>query len=98
MAQFEVFRTSAGDLVLDCQSDVLWRYNTRIAVPLRPLDEALPTMKHLNPVFQVLGSPLVMYPEFMAAVPMRELRDRVSSLAGHYLEVQTAIDFLISGS
>ncbi len=33
MAQHDVFRTQHGDYLLDCQSDFLNNFNTRLVVP-----------------------------------------------------------------
>lgn len=36
MAQFDVFRTTSGALIIDCQSEALAFLATRVMVPLVP--------------------------------------------------------------
>jgi toxin CcdB len=97
MAQFDVYRTSSGDLLLDCQSDFLSHYNSRVVVPLLAPTDELPIMKRLNPVFAIAKEERVMMTEFATAVPLRDLGVPVTSLAEHDLTIKAALDMLISG-
>jgi toxin CcdB len=98
MARFDVYRhgSSAGYL-LDCQADILSSLNTRVVVPLLPRREGPPPMAQLNPVFRVAGKEVVMYTQFAAAIPARELAERVGSLAAEDRTIMNAIDMLLSG-
>ena len=97
MAQFDVFRLDHGQYVLDCQSDLLNSYNSRLVVPLVPPGGGLPAMTRLNPVFDVAGQRLMMMTEFATAVSVRELRDAIGGLASHDLAIKGAFDYLING-
>ena len=98
MPQFDVYRPrSGGELLLDCQSDVLGHLNTRLAVPLMPLDRAPKPAGRLNPLFEIEGERLSMVTQFAASVPAGELRDQIASLAPHYLEITGALDVLVGG-
>lgn len=97
MAQFDVYRTSSGELVVDCQSDFFSNYNSRVVVPLLIPDDALPAMKRLNPIFTIGDHKRVMMTEFATAMPTRALGEKVASLAEHDLTIKSALDMLISG-
>ena len=97
MAQFDVFRTEHGDMIVDCQAEAWSAYNTRFVAPLFPLDDKLPRVERLNPVFTIEGEKMVMMTEFAAAVPTRELRRTGISLADHDLTIKSALDILVQG-
>lgn len=95
MAQHDVYRTTRGDYLLDCQSDVLDELNTRFVVPLIDPDQAPKIANRLNPSFAVAGKNLVMYTQFASAVPAEELNEYVASLEQHHFEIMNALDTLI---
>ena len=97
MGQFDVHRLSGGDLVVDCQSDLLSHLSTRVVVPLLPADEVPVRAARLNPILGVNGEDRVLFTQFMAAVPRSELGQTVASLADRSLEITSAIDVLVSG-
>lgn len=76
------------------QSDLIASLNTRVVVPLLPVDEAPLPAERLNPVLDVEGVRVVMLTQFMAAVPASELRAVVSSLDREANAILAAIDFL----
>ena len=92
----ELRRGSPG-LLLDCQADLLSGLNTRFVVPLLPEREAPRPAARLNPLFEIDGQRLVMATQFCAAIPARELGERVGSLADHQDDIIDALDMLISG-
>ena len=98
MARFDVFanRSGAGYL-LDVQADLITRLNTRVVVPLLPLDVAPSAADRLNPIFQVQGVQVSMVTQFMAAVPSSELTSHVASLSRDSDAIFAAIDFLHHG-
>jgi len=97
MARFDVYRNVDGTLLLDCQANILSSLNTRFVVPLLPPDGAPVAGYGLNPSFQVEGKSLVMYTQYAASVPVRELGPSVASLAAEADKVVNALDMLISG-
>lgn len=98
MAKFGVYRFSHGSgYVIDCQADLLNELNTRLVVPLLPVDDAPKPAARLNPIFEIDGERHVMVTQFAAAVAASELRDQVTSLAEQSLAVGNALDMLISG-
>ena len=98
MAKFDVHRLrQGGDLVLDCQADLLDDLNTRLVVPLLPADEAPKAAARLNPRFEIEGAELVMVTQFATAIPTRELGEKVISLNGEQDAIGNALDMLISG-
>jgi len=97
MAQFDVYRTREGALVVDCQSDLLSSYNTRIVAPLLEPQDNLPVMTRLNPRLRVGEQEHVLMIEFLAAVPVSSLGASVTSLIQHEYAIKAALDMLISG-
>jgi toxin CcdB len=95
MPQHDVYRTTCGEYLLDCQSDALDDFNTRFVVPLIDPTSAPKIARRLNPSFNVKGKELVMYTQFAATVPLSELKDYVGSLDQHRYEIVTALDTLI---
>jgi len=96
MTQFDLYRL--GDsLVMDVQADLLDRLSTRIVAPLLPETEAPRPADRLNPVFVIEGTRYVLLPQFMAAVPLVELRDKVGSLAAERDRIKAAVDMVFDG-
>ncbi len=97
MAQFDVWRTPDGDLVVDCQSDLLDHLETRFVVPLLPADQFEVVARRLNPLFTIEDVEHVMYTQFAAAVPASQLDDFVVSLGDHGFVIIDALDVLLTG-
>ena len=56
MARFDVYANRGGlGFLLDVQADLMTRLNTRMVVPLLPLDAAPTPATRLNPIFEVQG-------------------------------------------
>ena len=97
MAQYDVYRSPAGGYLLDCQADMFSGLNTRITVPLLPEGMAPTPGKRLNPVFVIDGERHAMITQYAAAVEVRELGRRVTSLASSGYEISNALDLLLTG-
>jgi toxin CcdB len=98
MARFDVYRPASGSgYLLDCQADILDALNTRLVVPLLPPEQGPLPIVRLNPTFRVGDEDVVMYTQFAAAVPTRELKLQVASLAAEDRTIMNAIDMLLCG-
>jgi toxin CcdB len=98
MARFDVYAMKRGGaLVVDCQADLLAGLKTRVVAPLVALDRAPPLARHLNPVFELRGEQFVLMAQFLSAVEVRELWEKVGSLGDQGEAVLGALDFLITG-
>ena len=98
MARFDVYGAARpGVYLLDVQSDWLDTFGTRLVVPLLGADVGVRPVRRLHPRFEVDGAPVLMATQFIAAVPPKKLRKRVSNLAPQAAAVQDAIDFLHQG-
>jgi toxin CcdB len=84
-------------LVVNCQSDLLDRIDSRFVVPLVPQALVPKVAQRLNPVFKIDGKDYVMLTQAAAAVRRRELGDVVASLADRAFEITGALDVLVSG-
>ncbi|AUN96208.1 CcdB family protein [Pseudazoarcus pumilus] len=98
MARFGVYRNPSGrGYLLDVQADLMSHFNTRVVIPLLPLDLAPKPASTLNPVFEIEGLAHALVTQYMAAVPVALLRQPVESLGEHRSEVVAAIDLLLQG-
>ena len=106
MAQFDVYRNSGKyskivPFVVDVQSDILSNFDTRVVIPLQSADfikhENMDIISRLNPLLTVCDSEVVLAPQQMAAVHVRELGKKVDSLESKRLEIISALDVLTSG-
>ena len=97
MAKFDVYRTSGGMMLLDCQSDVLAHLNTRFVVPLASPDDAVQVDQRLTPLLKIAGEELLMLTHFAAALPVGALGRHIASAADQDFTISNALDMLISG-
>jgi len=98
MAQFDVFRPRDGEeLLLDCQSNILDRLETRFVVPLLSPDDMPKRIAKLNPRFEIDGREFFMATQGAATIPARMIGTRVTSLADAHHVIVGALDMLISG-
>ena len=97
MAQFDVYRGTHGELLVDCQSDALGHLGTRIVAPLIPIDKAPERRVRLNPVFDVDGERYAMVTQFATAVRTGELRQHVTHLGNYRFDIIGAFDMLLTG-
>jgi len=98
MAQFDLYsgvgRTKG--YVVDVQADLLERLATRVVVPLLPRGEA-EVAATLTPLVEIGGAEFVLLTQELAAIPKRELRHRVGSLAAYQDQIRRALDILFFG-
>ncbi len=96
MAQFDVHRFRGGYL-LDCQSDIFDRFDTRFVVPLMPTAEVPRNFPRLMPIFDLDGRSFLMATQLASAIAAKDLGKAHMSLADHRYRIQAALDMLISG-
>lgn len=98
MARFDVYASpDGGGYLLDVQADLLGSLNTRVVVPLMPVNAAPSPAKRLNPVFDIQNEGYVMVTQFLSAVSVSILKTPVSSFALHDTEITGALDMLTTG-
>ena len=104
MSQFSLYQNNdkstatAYPYFVDVQSEMLDTLNTRLVIPLTPVDmleKKVPT--HLCPVIHIDEGDFVILTHQMASVPTQILRDPVNELSTFRYEIIAAIDFLITG-
>lgn len=97
MPQFDVYKGRDGnELLLDCQSDLLGHFDTRLVVPLVPARTAQ-KLSRLHPVFEIEGQHHIMATQLASAVDARELGARIASLADRRHDILNAVDMLLTG-
>ena len=98
MARYDVSRNPDGPgYLLDVQSDLLEGLNTRVVVPLLPVNEAPSPAERLNPVFEIEGAVFVMTTQFFAAVPASILAAPVANLSDLSADITNALDMVFQG-
>lgn len=98
MAQFDLFMRRGGPgLLLDCQTDMLARLNTRFVVPALPQDSVPAAITHLNPVLEFESQRFVLLPQNAATVLLRDLGQAIGSFAEHRFAIMNALDMLLTG-
>lgn len=98
MARFDAYsHPGEPGWLLDVQANVLSLLNTRVVVPLLPLNLAPDAAQRLNPQFEIHGVAVSMVTQFMAAIPAAELNHHVANLDHHSNAILDAIDFLHQG-
>ena len=98
MSQYGVYRNPEGNgYLLDVQADVNSHFNTRIVVPLLPVDIAPKPAKTLNPLFELDGGQYSMVTQYMAAMPVKVLKDKLFNVTERRAEIVAAIDLLLQG-
>lgn len=98
MEQFSVYPNPSGRGYLLCvQAKAMEHFNTRVVIPLLPLDEAPKPAHVLNPIFDIEGLPHSAVTQYMAAVPLKILKTAVLSAADRRNEIVAAIDLLLQG-
>ena len=98
MSQYGVYRNPEGNgYLLDVQADVNSHFNTRIVVPLLPVDIAPKPAKTLNPLFELDGAQYSMVTQYMAAIPVKVLKDKLFTVTERRAEIVAAIDLLMQG-
>ena len=104
MSQFSLYKnndksTSATyPYFVDVQSELLDSLNTRLALPLTPvelLEHKAPS--HLCPTIHIDEGDYVILTQQMASVPTKLLTEPVNDLSTFRDEIIAAIDFLITG-
>jgi toxin CcdB len=98
MARFDLHRArDGGGFVLNVQHDLHDHLATGIVVPLLPEAAAPPPSRDLNPVFEIEGVRHILFPQYLAAVPERELGRPLGTLEPQRDAVTRALDLLLTG-
>ncbi|MBM7074590.1 CcdB family protein [Shewanella sp. 202IG2-18] len=104
MSQFTLYQnpdkhtSKAYPYFVDVQSELLDSLNSRLVIPLTPLDlldQKAP--KNLCPIIHIDEGDFVILTHQMASVSTKLLRHPVNKLSAFRDEIIAAIDFLITG-
>ena len=98
MARHAVFKNPNGaGFVLDVQNDILDMVAVRVVVPLLPAAKYTKIAQRLNPEFEIGDKRYMMLTQLIAAIPVRELGERVATLKNHQDTITEALDMLFQG-
>ena len=95
--QFDVCQTSGGTLVVVVQSDLLEEIGTRVVMPLVADGSRGRGLKTLNPRVEIEGKAMLLLPQQLATVRVRDLGQPVVSLEHERDRITRALDALLSG-
>jgi toxin CcdB len=102
MAQFDVHRNTgkhkdAIPFVVVVQSSQFDDYRRRVVVPL-VRKSVIGRLSHanFNPIFKILGTPVVLHPLEIVSVPVEQLGELVESLSEESQQIIAALDELFS--
>jgi toxin CcdB len=104
MSQFTLYKNNdkstatAYPFFVDVQSELLDTLNTRLVIPLTPLElleKKVPS--HLCPTIHLDEGYFVILTHQMASVPTKFLQDPINDLSTFRDEIIAAVDFLITG-
>jgi toxin CcdB len=98
MPQFDVHKAATGELVVDCQSDILSDLPTRYVIPLYDQRESGWSFSRLTPSIRFDGKSYVLATPVGAAIDVEELSRPLGSIADERYTILNAIDFLLTGS
>ncbi|MBY0330691.1 MAG: CcdB family protein [Acetobacteraceae bacterium] len=98
MPRFDLYRRRGGPgYLLDVQSEHLYLLPTRVVVPLLPPSPDLPAIRDLNPTLHVGDEALAMMPQYLTAVPKRELGRSLGNLLDQSDDITRALSILLTG-
>lgn len=101
MAQFDVFQNpKAGmfPLLLDIQSELLSRLETRVVVPMTTVKKlGAKPITRLNPTVKIDNHEYVLVVQDLASIPLSALSKRITNIAAKRTEIIAALDLLITG-
>lgn len=98
MSRYGVYRNPAGrGYLLVVQADINEHFNTRMVVPLLPLEIAPKPARTLNPLFELNGESFSMVTQYMAAMPVKELKEKLFNVEHRRNEIVAALDLLLQG-
>ncbi|APG62377.1 hypothetical protein LPB140_05725 [Sphingorhabdus lutea] len=97
MARFDVYYGASGKgYLLDCQTEILKDFDTRIVVPLLP-HSGMTAVTRLHPTFEIKGQQYILSTQLIFAIPRNRLSKPIANLSKHSFEIIDALDMLISG-
>jgi toxin CcdB len=97
MARYDVRSGAGGYLYVEVQADILDQLNTRVVIPLMPLDAAPVPAGRLNPIIMVADVPLSLVTQYLAAVRTSALGPVIGSVAHEQDRISLALDMLLKG-
>jgi toxin CcdB len=98
MPKHDIYRGPDGrGYLLDVQTDWIEGLDTRIVVPLLPVEDAPQVARILNPVVEIEGRAHMMAAQYASAIQGRLLRSPVADLRSRADEVTRALDLLLQG-
>ncbi len=98
MARCDLYRArEGGGWLLDVQHPLHDHLATRVVAPVLPAALGPKPSQDLNPPVEVEGEACFIFPQYLAAIPKRELGRPVASLDAQRDAITRALDLLFTG-
>ena len=99
MAYKNTGKPTAYPYLLDVQSDIIGRRNTRVVIPLFPAGNYIgPRSEQLTPMLNLEGEDFVLMTHELASIPEHVLGCEFCSAADYENTIKSALNFLFYGS
>ena len=96
MARYDLYPAERGYL-LDVQNDLLMGLNSRLVIPLLPIDIAPSPQRRLNPSFEIEGAEYRLVTQYLSAIRQSQLGKPIGNLKSHQATISAAIDMIFLG-
>jgi toxin CcdB len=98
VARFDLHRAPGVEgYLLNIQDALHDHLSTRVVVPVLPAATAPPPSRGLNPRVEIVGEIHIVFPQYLSAVPRRELGKPIGNLDAHRDDITRALDLLLTG-
>ena len=103
MARLDIFTNPIAQdrgefpFVMEIQSDLLYRFNERVCVPLARANALAGLTERFNPTLFVDGEALRLHPLGISVFFLSELRKPAGSAKQSAMEIDNAMDMLLRG-
>lgn len=103
MAQFTLYKNESlaskeiYPFFVDIQHGLLSSLNTRVVIPLSPLELVDQHLDHLTPIIELNQVDYVMMTHLLTSISKKQLSESVISVEAHRDTIMSAIDMLVSG-
>lgn len=97
MAQFDVHRYKKGIFLVDVQSDLLDDLETRVVIPLRPLEPGGKPIRILEPIVEWSEGTYFLATSEIVTVGTRELGRKMGNISAMRNDILAATDMLFTG-
>lgn len=100
MARFDVYQYEGRDfnLVLDLQANILSDLETRIVIPLYPVNDFKQEIQEtFRPVLVIENKRYILMTTSLATILVKNLGTQIANIGDEHYKIMNAVDFLFQG-